>query len=32
MGMAHFEQDSNRKLTFAGAAETYWRMFIEPLQ
>lgn len=32
MGMAHFGQDRDQKLTFEGAAETYWQMFVEPLQ
>jgi hypothetical protein len=32
MGMAHFGQNRDQKLSFEGAAETYWQMFIEPLQ
>ena len=32
MGMARFGQDRDQKLTFEGAAETYWQMFVEPLQ
>ena len=32
MGMAHFGQSKDQKLTFEGAAETYWQMFIKPLQ
>ena len=32
MGMAHFGQNRDQKLTFEGAAETYWQMFVKPLQ
>ena len=32
MGIAFFGQNTEQKLTFEGAAETYWLMFIEPLQ
>jgi hypothetical protein len=32
MGMAHFGQNRDEKLTFEGAAETYWQMFVKPLQ
>jgi hypothetical protein len=32
MGMAHFGQNKDQKLTFEGAAETYWQMFVQPLQ
>ncbi|KAB6717012.1 hypothetical protein C8029_06445 [Roseobacter sp. TSBP12] len=32
MGMAHFGQNRDQKLTFEGAAETYWQMFVQPLQ
>lgn len=32
MGMAHFGNSKDQKLTFEGAAETYWQMLIEPLQ
>ena len=32
MGMAHFGQNRDQKLTFEGAAETYWQMLIAPLQ
>ena len=32
MGMAHFGQSKDQKLTFEGAAEIYWQMFIKPLQ
>lgn len=32
MGMAHFGQNKDQKLTFEGAAETYWQIFIKPLQ
>lgn len=29
MGMAHFGQNRDQKLTFEGAAETYWQMFVQ---
>lgn len=32
MGMAHFGQQSERELTFEGAAEYFWSMFIERLR
>ena len=32
MGAAHFGQDRNKELTFDGAAEYYWSLFIERLQ
>lgn len=32
MGMAHFGQGKDQKLTFEGAAETYWQILIAPLQ
>ena len=32
MGMAFRHQDSESKLTFEGAGEYLWEMFIEPLQ
>jgi len=32
LGMAHFEDDKDKHLTFEGAAEYYWAMFISRLQ
>jgi hypothetical protein len=32
MGMAHWGQDRDRHLTFEGASEYYWDMFIRPVQ
>ncbi|MCB1859935.1 MAG: toll/interleukin-1 receptor domain-containing protein [Gammaproteobacteria bacterium] len=32
IGMAHFGQDRDKKLTHAGAAEYYWSLFIERLR
>jgi len=32
MGMAHFGQQFERELTFEGAAEYFWSMFIERLR
>jgi hypothetical protein len=32
LGMAHFGRNDSKNLTFEGAAEYYWALFIEPLQ
>jgi hypothetical protein len=32
MGMAHFGQDKDKKLTHDGAAEYYWSLFIKRLR
>ena len=32
MGMAHFRKNVDQKLTFEDAAETYWKLFVAPLQ
>jgi len=32
LGMAHLGRDDSKNLTFEGAAEYYWAIFIEPLQ